>query len=384
MTDVDKQYLEIVKEIIDKGVKKYTRAGWVKSIFGKQLRIDLKKGLPVLTTKKVFTKGVLHELLWFLNGNTNIKYLVENGVHIWDDDAYRWYMEWVKTNVTDKFKERSVLTLNGNEISCDDLTMTKEMFLDNILKESVISIKHNKKSRGQEYVFGDLGDVYGKQWRSFGVSGRDQITDIIDKLKKTPNDRRMLCVAFNPDVLGKVALPPCHVMFQFYTRELEPQERLEWIIEHDKDSIKGNDLFDAETTSYNATPISELRDRINEIADSVNAPKYGLSCMWTQRSCDLPSGVPFNICSYSILTHIIAKLTNMIPDELIGSLGDCHIYLNQMEGIEEQLSRQGKDTLPKLIIKGNQEKIEDFKYEDFEIVGYESDPIIRFPLSVGL
>lgn len=385
MTDVDVQYLNIVKEIVDGGVKKYTRAGWVKSIFGKQLRLDLKKGLPILTTKKVFTKGVLHELLWFLNGDTNIKYLVENNVHIWDDDAYRWFLEWSKENILDKIKERTQVLLDGCEIDYNCIVhISKEEFIKNVLGERKISVRHNKKSRWQEYKFGDLGDVYGKQWRSFGVSGRDQITDIIDKLKSSPNDRRMLCVAFNPDVLGKVALPPCHVMFQFYTRELNAQERLDWIVENVGSDVIGKDLLTTDERTYHGAEMDEINDKINAIADSVNAPKYGLSCMWTQRSCDFPSGIPFNILSYSILVYIIGKLTNMIPDELIGSLGDCHIYLNQMDGINEQLTRKGKDALPKLIIHGTQNSIDDFKYEDFEIVGYDSDPIIKFPLSVGL
>ena len=190
-------------------------------------------------------------------------------------------------------------------------------------------------------------------------------------------------MAFNPDVLGNVALPPCHVMFQFYTRELSQQERLDWTVENFGRDAVDKELFSVEGTSFHGTELKELEDRIRKMADSMNVPKYGLSCMWTQRSCDFPSGVPFNILSYSILVHIIAKLVNMVPDELVGSLGDCHIYLNQMDGINEQLSRQGRDTLPKLVIHGTQDAIEDFKYEDFDIVGYDSDPTIRFPLNVG-
>lgn len=373
MTDVDEQYISIIKEILEKGTDKYTRAGWARSIFAKQIRVDLKKGLPFLTTKKVFYKGAIHELLWFLSGDTNIKYLIENDVHIWDDDAFRWYKEWLTEHVVNKRKGRTVVLLDGSEADCDNLLgITKEEFLDNVLKGGVVSVRHNQKSKWKEYKFGDLGDVYGKQWRHYGVSGRDQINDIIEKLKTNPSDRRILCIAFNPDVLGKIALPPCHVMFQFYTRELTIEERKELF---DK-KIEGEDV------SFSFDGFLDEKS-LAVFFDGFGIPKYGLSCMWTQRSVDQCLGLPFNLVSYSVLTHIMARLTNMVPDELIGSLGDCHIYLNQMDGVNEQLKRKGKDVLPRLVIHGNQSTIDDFRYEDFEIVGYESDPTIKFPLSVG-
>ncbi len=301
MTNVDKQYIDILRKIFDTGVEKETRAGKTKSIFGEQIKIDLKEGFPLLTTKKVFYKGVFHELLWFLKGETNIKYLVENGVNIWNDDAYRYF----KTIYADS-------------------NISKEEFLKNVI---------NSEKTGN-YVFGDLGPVYGKQWRSFGYNGKDQIMEIIEKLKTNPNDRRMLCIAYNPDKIDEMALPPCHVMFQFYTRKL-------------------------------------------------NDGKIGLSCMWVQRSCDFPLGVPFNIASYALLTHIIAKLVGMVPDMLIGSLGDCHIYENQIDGVVEQLNRKGYNELPQLIIHGSQNSIDDFKFDDLEIKNYKSDKSIKFPLSVG-
>lgn len=369
MTDVDVQYLAIMNDIIENGVEKYTRAGWVKSIFAKQIRVNLKKGLPLLTTKKVFYKGAIHELLWFLRGDTNIKYLVENGVHIWDDDAFRWYKEWLTEHVVKPYKERTTVLLNESEVGYSCLIdMDKEAFLKNVMDETVISVRHNQKGKWQKYRFGDLGDVYGKQWRNYGVSGRDQIADIIEKLKTSPNDRRMLCIAFNPDVLGKIALPPCHVMFQFYTRELTIYERIALFNNMEEGAI-GN--------------VSQYEEAMHEFLDGVGIPKYGLSCMWTQRSVDCPLGLPINLVSYSLLTHIIAKLTNMVPDELIGSLGDCHIYLNQMDGVNEQMHRIGKNTSARLVIHGNQNSVDDFTYDDFEVLDYESDPTIRFPLSVG-
>lgn len=423
MNPTDKVYLELLQDILDNGVEKETRAGRVKSVFGRQLRFDLKKGFPLLTTKKVFTKGIIHELLWFLqrpynsHGSMNIEYLVRNGVHIWDDDAYRWFKQeiakkWsdniinsVKIRDTEKeFKlkhlrdilvcldddERDNKTSPqyeywiGKETALNDpnwlLNITKEGFLDLTLQK--VELRGAFMSR---YRFGDLGPVYGKQWRSFGYNHIDQIKNIIETLKTNPNDRRMLCVAFNPDQIEDMALPPCHVMFQFYTRELSNKERMkifnerymrgeipqkyhDWFKEYSKDTPKDMDVrMPSDGSNY-------------DIAD---IPKYGLSCMWNQRSVDSMLGLPFNIASYACLANMIAKLTNMVPDELIGSLGDCHIYEAHFDAVKEQLSRKGSDKLPKLVIGGNQKCLEDFKYEDFKIMGYEPDPPIKAPLLVG-
>ena len=415
MTNTDKVYLDLLQEIIDKGVEKDTRAGHVKSLFGKQLRFDLKEGFPLLTTKKVFTKGVLHELLWFLqrpynsHGSMNIEYLVRNGVHIWDDDAYRWFKQVITPTFKNTFGQGKMDVLLPKDIlvclSDDEIERGKEPtyeywierdarmkdpdWLEKITKEEFLDLTLQKvELRGlffSKYRFGDLGPVYGRQWRAFGNNEVDQIQNIINTLKENPNDRRMLCVAFNPDQLEDMALPPCHVMFQFYTRELTRKERMrifndrymkgqipkkwhDWFAEYSKDTDDDEDvLMPDDGSDY----------------DLADIPKYGLSCMWTQRSCDCPSGIPFNISSYALLTYMVAKLTNMVPDELIGSLGDCHIYSNQMDGVKEQLSRNGSDIIPKLIIHGDQKTIEDFKYEDFEIVDYHPDAIIKFPLNVG-
>lgn len=396
MTETDKQYLNLLKDILNNGVEKDTRAGRVKSVFGRQLRFNLKKGLPLLTTKKVFTKGVIHELLWFLqrpynsHNSMNIEYLIRNGVHIWDDDAYRWFKNEVATKYKNKIEKILVCTnddnfgkkpvyeywINGETVKNDDAwleNITKEEFLDLTLQRVEI-----RGSFELTYRFGDLGQIYGKQWRAFGYSMVDQINEIINTLKTNPNDRRMLCVAFNPDVLalGNAALPPCHTMFQFYTRELSKYERWELYKEKTSD-IK---TYEVVTNPWTAKKTKlELEAKLEENGIT----KYGLSCMFNMRSNDYMCGTPFNWSQYSLLTHIIAKLVNMIPDELIYSVGDCHIYLNHMDGINEQLSRKGFDAIPKLIIHGNQKSIEDFKYEDFEIVDYHPDPIIKFPLNVG-
>lgn len=388
MNKFDKEYLNLLQDIIDNGVEKKTRSGHVKSVFGRQMRFDLKKGIPILTTKKVFSKGVIHELLWFLNhykdacGGMNINYLLRNGVHIWDDDAYRWYKETMKgifkdvdaKNVTLNYfvvmdddekggkKERYQYWLE-NEIYRDNVehltNLSKEEFIDMCLQN--VEVRINTDPLPQKYRFGELGPIYGKQWRSFGLYGIDQIDNIIKTLKKKPNDRRMLCVAYNPDQLDEMALPPCHVMMQFYTRKLTWEERLK-----------------------EAEKIKRITDDISVVQlDEMKIPKYGLSCMWTQRSCDWCIGIPYNVLNYSLLTYMIAELVNMVPDELIGSFGDCHVYMNQMDGAKEQLSRNGSDVYPQLKINGLHKKIEDFKFEDFEIIDYYPDPTIKFPLSVG-
>jgi thymidylate synthase len=257
--------------------------------------------------------------------------------------------------------------------------ITKEEFLDLTLQK--VEIKGSFMSR---YRFGDLGPVYGTQWRAFGRNQEDQIKNIINTLKTNPNDRRMLCVAYNPDELENMALPPCHVMFQFYTRELTNNERMkifnrrymkgqipkkwhDWFEEYSKNTEEGADVsMPSDGSDY----------------DLADIPKYGLSCMWTQRSCDVPLGIPFNIASYALLTHMIAEVVNMEPDELIASLGDCHIYMNQMDGVNEQLKGEG-NKLPTLEINRKVDNIEDFNFEDFVIKNYNPDPPIKYPLSVG-
>ena len=393
---------------MENGVEKDTRAGRVKSLFGKQMRFDLKQGFPLLTTKKVFTKGIIHELLWFLqrpynsHGSMNIEYLVRNGVHIWDDDAYRWF----KNNIANNFKPTKYLVcLDENDDEFihnvvkgrtnfeywieNESRLKDETWLQNITKEEFLDLTLQRVeicgSYMSRYRFGDLGPVYGTQWRHFGDTSFDQIHQIIETLRTNPNDRRMLCVAWNPNKLDEMALPPCHVMFQFYTRELSREERMkifndrymngqipkkwyDWFDKYSEETVEGEDvLMPQDGSDY----------------DLAEIPKYGLSCMWTQRSVDVPLGLCWNISSYGLLTYMIAKLVNMVPDELIGSLGDCHIYSNQMEGVQEHLKRKGYDELPKLLIEGNQKCVEDFKYEDFKIIGYKCDPIIKMPLSVG-
>ena len=263
-----KQYLDLLREIRDNGVTKTDRTGvGTKSIFGHQMRFNLQDGFPLLTTKKVFLKGIIYELLWFLKGDTNIKFLTDNNVHIWD--------EWADEN-------------------------------------------------------GDLGYVYGKQWRSWeATDGRviDQISQVVDLIKNHPDSRRILVTAWNPAEIDKMALPPCHCLFQFY------------------------------------------------VADGK------LSCQLYQRSADTFLGVPFNIASYALLTMMLAQVCGLEPGEFIHTTGDTHIYLNHLDQVNEQLSREPRP-LPKMIINPDVKSIFDFKYEDFKLEGYDPYPTIKAPVAV--
>jgi thymidylate synthase len=276
-----KQYLGLLKQILDTGATRGDRTGTgTKSIFGAQLRFNLAEGFPLVTTRKVFFKGVIYELLWFLAGNTNIKYLTDHNVHIWD--------AWADEK-------------------------------------------------------GDLGPVYGAQWRAWPASdGRciDQISQVIDQIRKNPNSRRHIVTAWNPAVVpnesispqdnvrqGRAALASCHALFQFY------------------------------------------------VADG------RLSCLLYQRSTDCPVGQVFNIAQYALLTHLIAHQCDLQPSDFIWTGGDCHIYLNQIEGVQEQLKREPRP-LPRLVIKRRPAAITEYQFEDFEILDYNPHPPIKYPVAV--
>ena len=263
-----KQYLDLMQKVLDEGQEKSDRTGTgTLSIFGHQMRFDLSKGFPLVTTKKVHLKSIIHELIWFLQGSTNISYLKENGVSIWD--------EWADEN-------------------------------------------------------GDLGPVYGAQWRSWpdGNNGTiDQIENLINGINNNPDSRRHIVSAWNPALVDEMALPPCHSLFQFYVANGE------------------------------------------------------LSCQLYQRSADIFLGVPFNIASYALLTHMIAQVCNLKAGKFVHTLGDAHLYINHLEQAKLQLSREVMG-LPELKLSSNVDNIFDFKFEDIEIVNYESHPAISAPIAV--
>ena len=261
-----KQYLDLLRDIMENGQNADNRTGiYARKVFGRQMHFDLSEGFPLVTTKKVFLKGIIHELIWLLSGNTNIKYLTDNNVHIWD--------EWADEN-------------------------------------------------------GNLGPVYGYQWRNFNGERIDQIKDVIERIKKNPQDRRLIVSAWNPAQINQMALPPCHCFFQF---DVTPDGRL--------------------------------------------------NCQLYQRSCDMFLGVPFNIASYSLLTMMIAQVTGLKPGEFVHTLGNAHIYSNHFEQVKLQLSREPYP-LPHMNINPAVKDIFDFKYDDFELVDYQCHPAIKGDVAV--
>ena len=319
MNKLDKQYTDLLQDILDNGVTKSYRTGTgTISIFGRQIRHKMSDGFPLLTTKKMSFKTITTELLWFLRGDTNIKYLVDNGCHIWDGDAYKNYLKNVDLqDIESRHYEDGTLT------ACD-----KEEFIDRIKTDDEFAKK-----------WGDLGPVYGKQWRNWGEwstidvpkkvlkPGIDQISNLINDLKTNPDSRRLMVNAWNVGELDQMVLPPCHYGFQVYTRELSLEERLTWMKNN-----KTNVVLPARDLNVEFS--------IDEFFRPYGVPTRAISLMWNQRSVDTFLGLPFNIASYGLLLEIIAKEVNMAPDELIGNLGDVHLYSNHVEQAKEQLTRQ--------------------------------------------
>ncbi len=343
MNTLDKQYQDLLQDILNNGVEKSDRTGTgTLSVFGKQIVHNMNEGFPLLTTKKMAIKSVMTELKWFLKGDTNIKYLLENNCHIWTGDAIKNYEK------------------HNGEINGGPHITKEEYFEDLILSDINFAAK-----------WGELGPIYGKQWRNWdtlkfvegeneftvGVWKReqiDQIQNLIEELKRNPDSRRLMVSAWNVGEMDEMVLPPCHYGFQVYTRELSKFERSRWW-----GLPKGEHFLD-------------------EVLDKYNIPKRAISLMWNQRSVDTFLGLPFNIASYAMLLEIIAKEVNMIPDKLIGNLGDTHLYSNHIEQAKEQISRQPFETLPKIKL-GN---IDILNGEfDYEILHYQSHPTIKATLN---
>jgi len=365
MNQLDKQYQDLLFEIITSGTVKDTRNGKTVSLFGRQIRHKMKDGFPLLTTKKMYWKGIVTELLWFLRGDTNIKYLIDNDCHIWDGDCFANY---IKHNP------------NADEQMISDASQMvniKEWFINKIKTDDEFAKK-----------WGDLGPVYGKQWRSWiqfipynvteenckvAVKVTDQIANLINELKTNPDSRRLMVNAWNVGELDQMVLPPCHYGFQVYTRELSWEEQVQWVMKNT--NVEMENLYIVEEIAKDTTP------------------KRAISLMWNQRSVDTFLGLPFNIASYGLLLEILAKMTNMVPDELVGNLGDVHLYENHLPQAREQIVRE-PHALPKLFINdefwitANDTKeltvsteILTMLIEDFQIEDYESHPTIKAPLS---
>jgi thymidylate synthase len=304
-----KQYLDLLEDIKSNGVRKSDRTGvGTISVFGRQLRFDLSEGFPAMTTKKLFMRGIIHELIWFLKGSSNIKYLVDNDVHIWDDWPYKHYLIKQGEEVPDSNSE--------------DWKKGIMQFTERIRNDAKFAAR-----------WGELGPVYGYQWRNWpSPDGKhiDQIAQAINSIKSNPDSRRIIVSAWNVadvDEMAKAGLPPCHLLFQFYVSNGK------------------------------------------------------LSCQMYQRSADTFLGVPFNIASYALLTMMMAQVCGLEAGDLVHTFGDTHLYLNHLQQVDLQLSRRPKK-LPKMKINPAVKKIESFSIDDFELIGYEPHPAIPAPIAV--
>jgi len=384
--ELDLQYQDLLQHILDNGVEKEDRTGTgTLSVFGHQIRHNMKDGFPLLTTKKMAWKTMVTELIWFLRGDTNIKYLVDNNCHIWNGDCYANYLK--KRTFANKDNVREPVTLQNGMTGERSRPFTKEEFINKIKTDDEFAKK-----------WGELGPIYGKQWRHWTVSINDeldpnrkipggyrysngeytetyidQIENLISELKTNPDSRRLMVNAWNVGELDQMVLPPCHYGFQVYTRELSSQERMDVY----NKSNWNKDIFPSDVSGW------------NRLLDTYNIPTRAISLMWNQRSVDTFLGLPFNIASYGLLLELIAKAVNMVPDELIGNLGDVHLYLNHIEQAKEQISREPYP-LPKLIINDefwNHKHqtidgwIKGMEIGDFTLEGYQSHPTIKAPLS---
>ncbi len=377
MNNLDARYQALLEDILHWGVEKKDRTGTgTISVFGRQIRHKMSEGFPLLTTKKMHWNSIVTELLWFLRGETNIKFLLDYDCHIWDGDAYKRYM-----NVYDIESRESTYALEELHMLSN---LTKEQFTNRIKSDDQFAKK-----------WGELGPIYGNQWRKWGERkhdsisneyfiGIDQIQNLINDLKTNPDSRRLMVNAWNVGELDQMVLPPCHYGFQVYTRELSIEERLDL-------ASKTYDVYDPFDFGIPAVV------NHNEIDKLYPVPKRAISLMWNQRSVDTFLGLPFNIASYGLLLEIIAREVNMVPDELIGNLGDVHLYSNHIEQAKEQIERTPYE-LPSVKIternwymhekvkehlgkKTFNEKILSYRPDCFELINYQSHPKIKAPLS---
>jgi thymidylate synthase len=399
MNRLDKRYQDLLEDILDNGVVKTDRTGTgTISVFGRQIKHKMSQGFPLLTTKKMAWKTMVTELLWFLKGDTNIKYLVDNGCNIWNGDAYKNYTKEVN-EIIDGYKCGDIM---GMQDHIEKLFSNSDLLIPLTQEEFINLIKIDNEFAEE---WGELGPVYGAQWRQWNtktlikttlkdpLSGNDtyvegdkiidQIQNLIDELKTNPDSRRLMVSAWNVGELEHMILPPCHYGFQVYTRKLTGEEMWDLL----KKKV-GEEKFKSMVDD-----MVPFGGGLSEELQAYNIPKRTISLMYNTRSQDVPLGTPFNIASYALLLEIISKEVNMVPDELIANMGDCHIYKNQIEGVKEQLKREPFKKLPTLkfspLVLAHfehhldtfDEFIKKLQPHQFIIEGYESHPKIHFPLS---
>ena len=379
----DKQYLDLLKDILENGQKKSDRTGTgTLSVFGRQIRHKMSGGFPAETTKKLHFKGVVSELLWFLNGRTDLRYLLEHNNFIWVGDAYKKYMTTIN-EIIEGYKSGDML---GSQPHIENMFSDADNLIPLSEKEFIEKIKSDDEF---DKEFGDLGKIYGHQWRNWGgytnefqqttsyggsfggpthmeygdiveneVTGIDQIAEVIHKLKTNPDDRGIIVSAWSVSDLPDMTLRPCHNFFQFYTRELSLEERNKWA--WDKWGITCE---------------------MESVLDEQEVPKRAITLMFNMRSTDVGLGLSFNVASYSLLLMMIAKQVNMVPDELIYNGGDVHLYLNHIEPIKEQLTREPYP-LPTVKISDRVvSDISEYTLDDIILENYQSHPSIKMPLS---
>lgn len=384
----DQQYLDLLKDIKSNGTDKEDRTGTgTRSVFGRQMRFDLtNNSIPLLTTKKVFAKAIIHELIWMLSGDTNIRYLKKHGVSIWDSWVLSDTAEYSELTLEERIAS---LRLSSSEI--DKLKVK----LAELPQDNAHAFLDSKAPR-KRLVAGELPKIYQHQWRqweqfkvidntsevsSFTDKGWvvtdklssgatlirreiDQIKQVISQLMDNPDSRRIIVSAWNAGEIEEMALPPCHTLFQFWTRQLTSKERLDLAI----------------SKEVGQTDLSALGDHeIHKHLDTIGIPRRALSSQLYMRSNDVALGQPFNIVQYAILTHMVAQVTGMVAEEFIWTGGDVHVYQNQWEGISEQFRRKPMENTARLDLNQSIDSIFDFTYEDIKIINYQSHPVIRFP-----
>lgn len=383
MNTIDKKYQDLLQDILDNGVVKTDRTGTgTISVFGRQIRHRMAQGFPLLTTKKMAFKTMVTELIWFLSGSTNIKYLVMNGCNIWNGDAYKNYTKEVD-EIIDGYKCGDIMGMQDHieKLFSDSDKLTP------LTQEEFINLIKTDDEFAEEW--GELGPIYGSQWRGWhtktlikttlkdplsgndtyveGDKAIDQIQNLIDELKTNPDSRRLMVSAWNVGELDHMVLPPCHYGFQVYTRLLNGEER--WDLLQKKVGKERFDLMVEDIVPFGGGLSEELQ--------VYNIPTRAISLMWNQRSVDTFLGLPFNIASYGLLLIMIADEMNMVPEELIGNLGDVHLYKNHIEQAKEQINREPFNLPTVHVMDG----IFSFGDKDVILENYQSHPTIKAPLS---